>query len=212
MPTLPSLWMRAGMMPSFALPGEMMPGQFGPMSRDLRVCRNSHARTMSSAGMPSVMQTMSGSSASADSMIASAANGGGTKMSEAFAPVFSTASATVLKMGQPSCVVPPFPGVTPPMILVPYSWQALAWNVPSRPVRPCTMTLVFFSTSMLMNLSALSNLSAFFNLSAFSLLRLCVLCVSSFRCRDYFLRRVLHRLRHGEVQAALLEDLAALLH
>ena len=35
-------------------------------------------------------------------------------------------------------------GVTPPTILVPYSAQALAWNVPSRPVRPCTITRVIF--------------------------------------------------------------------
>ena len=34
--------------------------------------------------------------ASAASMIASAANGGGTKITEALAPVFATASATVL--------------------------------------------------------------------------------------------------------------------
>jgi hypothetical protein len=47
-------------------------------------------------------------------------------------PVFFTASSTVLKTGQPSCVVPPLPGVTPPTTLVPYSAQPLAWNVPSR--------------------------------------------------------------------------------
>ena len=34
MPTLPSLWMWPGMMPILHLPGEMMPGQFGPISRD----------------------------------------------------------------------------------------------------------------------------------------------------------------------------------
>ena len=42
---------------------------------------------MSSVGMPSVMQTASGRPASAASMIASAANGGGTKMTDALAPV-----------------------------------------------------------------------------------------------------------------------------
>ncbi len=51
-------------------------------------------------------------------MIASAANGGGTKITDALAPVSFTASATVLKTGQPSCVVPPLPGVTPPTTLV----------------------------------------------------------------------------------------------
>ena len=69
--------------------------------------------------MPSVMQTASGRPASAASMIASAANGGGTKITVAFAPVSRTASATVLNTGQPSCVVPPLPGVTPPTTFVP---------------------------------------------------------------------------------------------
>ena len=123
----------------------MMPGQFGPISRERRVCRNSQARTMSSVGMPSVMQTISSISASAASMMASAANGGGTKITVAFAPVLSTASCTVLKIGQPSCVVPPLPGVTPPTTCVPYAAQALAWNVPSRPVSPCTISRVDLS-------------------------------------------------------------------
>ena len=74
---------------------------------------------MSSVGMPSVIQTTSAIPASAASMIASAAKGGGTKMTDALAPVCFTASATVSKMGHPSCVVPPFPGVTPPTTLVP---------------------------------------------------------------------------------------------
>jgi hypothetical protein len=52
-------------------------------------------------------------------MIASAANGGGTKISEQFAPAFSRASFTLLKTGNPSCVVPPLPGVTPPTTCVP---------------------------------------------------------------------------------------------
>ena len=52
-------------------------------------------------------------------MIASAANGGGTKITDALAPVFATRSRTVSKIGQPSCVVPPLPGVTPPTTVVP---------------------------------------------------------------------------------------------
>ena len=72
--------------------------------------RRISARIMSSVGMPSVMQTASGSPASAASMTASAANGGGTKITDALAPVSRTASATVLNTGQPSCVVPPLPG------------------------------------------------------------------------------------------------------
>ena len=52
-------------------------------------------------------------------MIVSAAKAGGTKMTEAFAPVAFTASWTVLKTGRSRWVVPPLPGTTPPTILVP---------------------------------------------------------------------------------------------
>jgi hypothetical protein len=51
---------------------------------------------MSCAGMPSVTQTAVLMPASAASIIASAAMGGGTNRSEASAPVASTASRTVL--------------------------------------------------------------------------------------------------------------------
>ena len=77
------------------------------------------ARIMSTVGMPSVMQTASAMPASAASITASAAPGGGTKMTVALAPVFATASWTESNTGQPSCVVPPLPGVTPPTTLVP---------------------------------------------------------------------------------------------
>src|SRR3954452_22639377 len=134
------------MMPTFAFPGEITPGQFGPISRVFDCFTTSHAFTISSTGMPSVMQMTSGRPAAVASRMPSAANGGGTKITETFAPVSFTASSTVLKTGQPSCVVPPLPGVTPPTTLVPYSAQALAWNVPSRPVIPCTISSVFLST------------------------------------------------------------------
>ena len=76
------------MMPTLPFPGEMMPGQFGPMSRVPGLAaRKVVALTMSTTGMPSVMQTTSAMPASAASMMASAANGGGTKMTEALAPV-----------------------------------------------------------------------------------------------------------------------------
>ena len=52
-------------------------------------------------------------------MMASAAKPGGTKITDAFAPVSRMHSSTVLKIGQPSCVLPPFPGVTPPTTVVP---------------------------------------------------------------------------------------------
>ena len=71
--------------------------------------------------MPSVMQTVSATPASAASMTASAAAGGGTKMTEASAPVSRTAASTVSNTGSPSWTVPPRPGVTPPTTFVPYS-------------------------------------------------------------------------------------------
>ncbi len=74
---------------------------------------------MSITGMPSVIATMTPMPASAASMIASAAKGGGTKIIVALAPVFWTASATVSNTGTPSVVVPPRPGVVPPTRFVP---------------------------------------------------------------------------------------------
>ena len=108
-------------MPALACPAVMMPGQFGPTSRVCgRALRNVIARIMSSVGnalgdahRPAPMP------ASAASITASAAKGGGTKITDALAPVFSTASCTVSKIGQPSWVVPPLPGVTPPTTVVP---------------------------------------------------------------------------------------------
>src|SRR2546423_14585494 len=70
-------------------------------------------------------------------------------MTEAFAPASRTESATVLKTGTPSCVVPPLPGVTPPTTFVPYSIICFVWNVPSLPVMPCTTRRVFLSTRTL---------------------------------------------------------------
>ena len=99
----------------------MTPGQLGPISTLCGLSlRNALTFTMSRTGMPSVMATITLMPASAASMIASAANGGGTKIIVASAPVWPTASRTVLKMGRPlgSCW-PPLPGVTPPTILVP---------------------------------------------------------------------------------------------
>ena len=139
------------MMPILHSPGVMTPGQLGPMRRQSeRSLRNSLALTMSSTGMPSVMATMSFTPASAASMIASAANGGGTKIIVASAPVASTASCTVLKIGRPlSSFVPPLPGVTPPTIFVPYSRHPFVWNAPAEPVMPWQMTLVSALTRML---------------------------------------------------------------
>ena len=63
-----------------------------------------------------------------------------------FAPVSSTACATVLKIGIPSRSVPPLPGVTPATTLVPYDRLRSVWNEPSRPVAPWTTSFVPWST------------------------------------------------------------------
>ena len=70
--------MLAGMMPIFDSPAVTMPGQFGPTRRDFEPVSARFTRTMSSTGMPSVMQTTSGTPASIASRIASAAKGAGT--------------------------------------------------------------------------------------------------------------------------------------
>ncbi len=129
-------------------PGEMTPGQFGPIRRVFLSFRNAAALTMSRVGMPSVMQTTRGIPASVASMIASAAPGGGTKITETLAPVLRTASSTLSKSENPSTVVPPLPGVTPPTTLVPYSRQPIAWNVPCFPI-PWTRSRVSFPTRTL---------------------------------------------------------------
>ncbi len=80
MPILPGMWMWPGMMPILHSPGVITPGQFGPTSTVSGWVRVSTflTRSMSSTGMPSVMQTMTLMPAAAASRMASAANGGGT--------------------------------------------------------------------------------------------------------------------------------------
>ena len=78
MPTEPCLKMLPGMMPILHSLGVSTPGQLGPMRRDFEPDSARFTFTMSITGMPSVMQTMSGISASIASRMASAANGGGT--------------------------------------------------------------------------------------------------------------------------------------
>jgi hypothetical protein len=65
---------------------------------------------MSTTGMPSVMQTTSPTAGVGASMIASAANGGGTKITDAFAPVSFTASGNRVEHRPASCVVPALAG------------------------------------------------------------------------------------------------------
>ena len=112
--------MKPGMMPILHLPGEMIPGQFGPISRVVEFFSAAATRTMSSTGMPSVMQMTSGSAASEGFEDGVRRK---RRRNEAIAAVracvLRAASATVLKIGTPRCFVPPLPGVTPATIFVP---------------------------------------------------------------------------------------------
>ena len=72
-------------------------------------------------GIPSVIVTIVSIFDSADSIIASAANIGGTKIIEVLTSSAFKASSTLLYTGLLRCVVPPFPGVTPQTMFVPYS-------------------------------------------------------------------------------------------
>ena len=68
---------------------------------------------------------------------ASAAKAGGTKMQVWVAPVASTASSDRIEHRQAvSVVCPPFPGVTPPTMFVPYLTIRPVWYDPSAPVMP----------------------------------------------------------------------------
>src|SRR5690554_1436160 len=110
--------------------------------------------------------------ASAASIMASAAKAGGTKIIDVFAPVSFTASSTVLNTGRSKWVCPPFPGVTPPTTLVPYSIICSAWKVPSLPVNPCTITFeslftktaiyIFFNSANVLNFELLKKLNFIF--------------------------------------------------
>jgi hypothetical protein len=126
------------MIPTLAEPGEVAPGQLGPINRAPARWTNSTAGTISRAGIPSVMQKIVAIPAAVASMTASGAPAAGTKMHDVFAPVWRTASATVSKTGtDPSRATwPPLPGVTPATIEVPYSRIWRLWNPPSRPVMP----------------------------------------------------------------------------
>ena len=111
--------MLPGIMPILHSPGVITPGQLGPIKILPSSSHLTLQASISNVGMPSVIHTISSIPAFAASRIESLQKGAGTYMTEASAPVFFTASRTVLKTGKPRCVVPPFPGVTPPTISVP---------------------------------------------------------------------------------------------
>jgi hypothetical protein len=103
-PTGPSVQTSPGMMPTLALPGEMTPGQFGPIKDVLRPLSRTKlsTRAISRAGMCSVITMTVSTPASYASRAASAANRAGTKTIDVLAPVSLTASPTVSKIGVPS--------------------------------------------------------------------------------------------------------------
>ncbi len=91
-PIEPFLKMNPGMIPILASPGVKIPGQFGRIKVQLNPLMYSRTSTMSLVGMPSVIHTIILNPASADSMMASAANAGGTKMMLRLADASRTAS------------------------------------------------------------------------------------------------------------------------
>src|SRR3989344_9628013 len=104
---------------------------------------------MSCTGMPSATTTIVRMPVSMASMMASAANGGGTNMPATSAPVRITASCTVSNRGMPRCFGPPLPGVTPATTLVPILMDSSAWKLPCWPVRPWMTTREDLFTKML---------------------------------------------------------------
>ena len=118
-PIAPSLKISAGMIPTFAFPGDRTPGQFGPiivtpLPSDVRVHAQHFVRRDVLRDADDVVDP-----ASTASYTASVAKRAGTKISVVFAPASETASATVLKTGTPSTSWPPLPGVTPATRFVP---------------------------------------------------------------------------------------------
>src|SRR5690554_6875930 len=91
-PTDPFSNTNPGIIPTFASPAVITPGQFGPINLQSYAEIYSLALTISFTGIPSVIQIITLIPALAASIIASAAKAGGTKMIDTSAPVFSTAS------------------------------------------------------------------------------------------------------------------------
>src|ERR1700758_1594034 len=136
--------MSAGMIPAFDLPGEAMPGQFGPTILVVLPFSMAYAQNsaVSCTGMPSVITIASGISASIASLTAALAPAGGTKITETSAPVAAIVSATVPKTGTSTpfsvTVVPAFFGLVPPTTFAPAASMRAPCLRPSEPVMPCT--------------------------------------------------------------------------
>lgn len=113
-PTFPLLWISGGMIPILHSSGLIMPGQFGPISRDLFwVFKAFFIYIMSCKGIPSVMAIIKGISASIASIIACLHVGAGTNIMLASQLVSFLASKQFLNTGTPRCFVLKFLGFTP---------------------------------------------------------------------------------------------------
>ena len=100
--------------PTFDLPGEITPRQFGPMMRTFCCCAYSTNCATCLRGMRSVTTTISLMPASIASKTASAANAGGTETTEASTRSRAVKARTVSSTGTPCTSRPLRPGVTPP--------------------------------------------------------------------------------------------------
>ena len=136
--------MWAGMMPTLDLPGEIRPGQLGPMIRVREPRAAAWNSTASCTGIPSVITTHRPTSASTASRTASLANFGGTNTTDTSAWVAATASTMEPNTGTGSSsnrtASPALPGVTPPTMRVPDMIMRCVCLRPSLPVMPWTRT------------------------------------------------------------------------
>ena len=134
----------AGIMPALDCPGEMIPGQFGPMMRVLDSLARAKNSAVSFTGTPSVITTASGMFALIASSAAALVNFAGTKITETLASVAFMASRTEPNTEislPPSKVIvsPAFLGLTPPTMFEPEFSMRCVCFMPSEPVMPWTM-------------------------------------------------------------------------
>jgi len=124
----------AGMIPIFALPGEMTPGVLGPIRLTGFVFRKVLTFIMSKVGMPSVMQTTTLIPASAHSMIASGSGDTAGRKSPPHSRLRPPQPRLRCEDRDAEVLGPALAGSHPGHDLVPYSIILPAWNVPSPPV------------------------------------------------------------------------------
>src|ERR1039458_8746278 len=158
--------MSAGMIPAFDLPGDAIPGQFGPtipLAFPL-----AYAGAQNTAGSrtarPPLIATISGTRASIASITAALVPAGGTNTTETSAPVAAIVSATVPNTGTAvpprSTVWPALRGLWAPTTFVPAASILRACLVPSEPVMPWIMTRLSPVRKIAMSRSCLGRVAA----------------------------------------------------